>query len=93
MKTKQFEEDNSPVQIKNIIAYRFSENEIDTLNTVEDNFWVSKISNYSTNGFIGSRYPENCGKKSMYSEKYYLYSSPGNFYIKYIKDLGTEVQH
>jgi hypothetical protein len=80
--TGKFTEETTPLTIKNIISYRFDENGHEN-NTIENNFWVSEISNYPLKSFLGRRYSEYCGEKAQELERYYLFSSANRFYIRY----------
>ena len=84
IKTGKFNQETTPLTIKNILSYRFDENDMEN-NTVENNFWVSEISNYPLKSFLGKRYPEYCEEKAQELERYYLFSSANRFYIRYTK--------
>jgi hypothetical protein len=44
--------------------------------SIKTNFWVSEITNYPETKFTESRYPEFCGEKSKFQQKYFLFDGP-----------------
>ena len=93
IESKKFDKENTPLNIKNIITYSFDENNSNSLKEIENNFWVSEISNYNSTEFYKVKYPEYCGEKSQYLKRYYLFYKPNRFYIKYSKGSSTELKH
>ncbi|MGD9555454.1 MAG: hypothetical protein AB7V25_00380 [Mangrovibacterium sp.] len=88
IKAVKFTEGTTPLTIKNILSYRFDENDKEN-HVIENNFWISEISNYSLKSFLGKRYPEYCGEKAQEIERYYLFSGANKFYIRYTKQTSS----
>lgn len=91
--TKRFNQNNTPLTIKNIISYGSDENPGDSFKTIESNFWVTEIANYPEPEFTESKYPEYCGEKSKYQQKYFLFDGPDRFYISYKKGPTEDFDH
>jgi len=84
IKSKNFTKSNSPIIFSNIISYKLAQSEI--LNKVQNEFFVSEITNLPESEMYSSRYEENCGKRSYYKSNYFTEQSPNKFYIKYFSD-------
>jgi len=91
--TKRFGVNSTPLTIKNIISYGFAETNSDSYKSIETDFWVSEIANYPEPEFTESKYPEYCGEKSKYQQKYFLFDGPDRFYISYKKSTTEEFEH
>lgn len=91
--TKRFNQNNTPLTIKNIISYGSDENPGGSFKTIESNFWVTEIANYPEPEFTESKYPEFCGEKSKYQQEYFLFDGPDRFYIMYKKSTTEEFDH
>jgi hypothetical protein len=81
VKTKTFSKSESPFVFSNRIAYSFTKT--DSLVRVENEFYVSEISNNPESLFIEYKYDEFCGQKNMVISKHYRMYSPSTFYVKY----------
>jgi hypothetical protein len=84
IKTKTYTAEKSPIVFSNRITYEINGNS----KLVENEFFVSEITNYPESEFFESKYVEYCGQKSSYSTKYYKFYDIDKFYIKYNK--GTD---
>jgi hypothetical protein len=91
--TKRFGINSTPLTIKNIISYGFAETNSDSYKSIETDFWVSEITNYPEPEFTERKYPEYCGEKSRYQQKYFLLDSPDRFYISYKKGTNETFKH
>lgn len=86
--TQNFSASNSPIVFKNLIKYRI--NNQDMFQTIENNFYVSAITNYPEKEFIDERNKEFCGEKEQTKGRYYVKYSPDRFYIKYEKPKSSK---
>jgi len=86
IKTISFNESDSPLIFSNRINYSLS-NSAESI-SLENTFYVSEITNYSTNDMFEYKYDEYCGQKSIEKTKYFKEYGPDKFYIKYSK--GTD---
>ncbi len=94
IKTITFNKENSPLKIKNIIAYSYNENiSKENIRYINNKFWVKEITNYPYGDFYISKQPEFCGEKSLNSKEYFKFFSTNNFFIKYIKDYDYQFKH
>lgn len=84
-KTKAYSIKQSPIIFSNIITYAAKGKEI----TVENEFYVSEITNYPATEFFEYKYDEYCGKKSDSKIKYYKFYDTDKFYIQYGKGEDT----
>lgn len=84
IKTKSYTEEKSPIVFSNRITYEINGNS----KLVENDFFVSEITNYPESEFFEWKYDEYCGQKSSGSTKYYKFYDIDKFYIKYNK--GTD---
>ncbi len=82
LKSKSFTKSSSPIIFSNIISYNLAQS--DTQNKIQNEFFVSEITNLPESEMYSSRYDEYCGKKSSFKSKYFAEQSPNNFYIRYI---------
>lgn len=76
-----FNKDNTPLTFGNKIAYSVGTSE--DLIRVDNTFYVSKISNYSSNEITKLEYEEDCGKKTMNQVRVFKEYGPNQFYIEY----------
>lgn len=83
VKSKSFSKSQSPFVFSNRIAYFFDKP--DNLIKLENEFYVSEISNFPENEILESKHEEYCGQKSMTMKKYFKNVSADKFYIKYSK--------
>lgn len=81
VKSKNFTKSSSPIIFSNIISYKLAQSE--TQNKVQNEFFVSEITNLPESEMYASRYEEYCGKKNSIKTKYALKQSPDNFFIQY----------
>ena len=81
IKAKSFTKSNSPIVFSNRLAYKISQNE--NLVKVENEFFVSEITNLPQNEMFVSKYEEICGKKSNLPMKISKEKAPNKFYIQY----------
>jgi hypothetical protein len=84
IKTKSYSAEKSPIVFSNRITYEINGNS----KLVENEFFVSEITNYPESEFFESKYDEYCGQKSSYQTKYYKFYDIDKFYMKYNK--GTD---
>lgn len=78
--TIEFTMDNSPLIFGNLISY--SLNRDDKLIEIENNFYVSQISNFDSKNIIETINKDEKGK-FIKPIRYFKESSPDKFYIKY----------
>ncbi len=93
VKTLRFTKENSPIVYGNRIEYKIGQT--GKTITLENNFFVSEITNYPESEIIESKRETNCGKESinLYLLKdYFKNVSPDKFYISYVFD-GSEWEH
>ena len=81
IKTKSYTAEQSPIVFSNRITYEINGNS----KLVENEFFVSEITNYPESEFFEYRYDEYCGQKSASKTKYYKFYDIDKFYLKYIK--------
>lgn len=89
--TKSYSEANSPFVFGNLLAYSVGEEEI--LRQIENQFYVSAITNYPEKEFVNTEKEEFCGDKGHNEIKHFKESSPDSFYIQYTKKDGDPFQH
>jgi hypothetical protein len=83
IKTQNFDAGKTPLAIKNIISYSFNKS-LDSLDRIENAFYISAITNYPKSEIIDSRFSEYCGKKSTsLHQEYFLKSSSKMFFLRY----------
>ncbi|MEA3505579.1 MAG: hypothetical protein U9R32_10365 [Bacteroidota bacterium] len=85
IKTKSYSIEQSPIIFSNIITYETKGERI----SVENEFYVSEITNYPATEFFEYKYDEYCGQESMSKTKYYKLYDTDKFYIKYSKGQDT----
>ena len=85
IKTKAYTEEKSPIVFSNRITYEINGNS----KLVENEFFVSEITNYPESEFFESKYDEYCGQKISVQTKYYKFYDVGKFYVKYNKETFT----
>ncbi len=75
-----YNESNSPLKLKNRIAYSFQKSD-DSLKFIENNFWLSNITNYSEKTALEKRKKYyNCSKN--YTNVYYFKIGGPNLFFK-----------
>lgn len=79
--TEKFTETNSPLLFTNRILYRVGESPAPL--TVENNFYVSEITNYPENELIYSEYESFCEKTGSNWKYHFEVSAPDMFYLEY----------
>jgi hypothetical protein len=81
IKTVTYTEERSPIVFSNRITYELKGKS----KLVENEFFVSGITNYPASEFFESKYEEFCGQKGSYQTKYYKFYDIDKFYTKYNK--------
>jgi hypothetical protein len=81
---KDFTESTTPYTFGNKIAYTLGQSE--KIIRIENNFFVSEISNSPEKAVIIKKEETFCDEKSGDKTEYFTNSSPNEFYIHYIKD-------
>lgn len=81
VKSKNFSKSSSPIIFSNIITYKIAQSE--TQNKVQNEFYVSEITNLPESEMYSSKYEEYCGKKNTLKTKYAVKQSPDLFFIQY----------
>lgn len=84
IKTKSFSKEESPFIFSNRIAYTVGSS--NDLIKFENEFYITEISNYPERAITGLIKEEICGQKTDAKNKYFKYSSPSSFYIKYRRE-------
>lgn len=79
---------NSPLTFGNKITYSIGKNE--EVVRVNNEFYVSKISNYSELDFIRMEYVEECGKKTYEQVRVFNETGPNQFFISYLPNDGKK---
>ena len=79
IKTLNYSKDNTPFSFYNLITYSTTK---DTLR-IENKFFVSEITNYTTSQILKSIDTSYCGKKLEFPIKKFKDVTPDKFYIKY----------
>ena len=85
-----FNKDNTPLAFGNRIAY--SKGDAKELVRVNNDFYVSKISNYSMMDITTSQEEKECGKRTGYRIRVFKESGPNQFFIRYSL-YDTEKKH
>lgn len=83
IKAKVFSKEQSPLVFSNRIAYAVGQT--DNLIKLENEFYVTEISNYPEKEVLEYRFDEFCGQKSLTKKAYFLNAAADKFYIKYYK--------
>lgn len=81
--TAHFSKQNSPFVFSNRLSYRIGE--ADNLVHLENNFYVSAITNYPKSELITSKPETFCGEESAVTHPVIIGRAPNKFYIKYAK--------
>lgn len=81
IKSKSYTAEKSPIVFSNRITYEINGNS----KLVENDFFVSEITNYPESEFFELKYKEYCGQKSSSQFRYYRFYDIDKFYIKYSK--------
>ncbi len=85
IKTLSFTKENSPIVYSNRIEYKVGQ--AGKIIKLENNFFVSEITNYPKSEIIESKRDTNCGQVSVSQyllTEYFKNVSPDKFYISYI---------
>lgn len=89
--TIHYSETNSPFVFGNLIAISIGEEK--ALRKINNQFFVSAITNYPETELIRKDKVEFCGDKGNHLMKHFKESSPDAFYIKYTKKQGDYLNH
>lgn len=81
-----FNIDNTPLTFGNRIAYSVADNE--ELIRISNEFYVSKIANYSSFDITRLEYIEECGRQTQSQVRVFKESGPNQFYIRYLMNGG-----
>ena len=81
IKPKSFTKSNSPIVFSNRLLYKIGQNE--KLIKVENEFFVSEITNLPKSEMFVTKYEEFCGKKSNFPTEISKENAPNKFYIEY----------
>lgn len=81
VKSKNFSKATSPIIFSNNLTYQLAQSE--AKNKVQNEFYVSEITNLPESEMYSSTFEEYCGKKSLIKTKFALKQSPDNFFIQY----------
>lgn len=84
IRTISYTVEKSPIVFSNRITYKINGDS----RLIENEFFVSEITNYPETEFIESKYDEYCGQKSAYQTEYHKFYGASKFYVKY--DKGTD---
>lgn len=79
IKTKKYTLEQSPVVFGNIVTYKINNQYV----RVNNEFYISEITNYPYTEFFESKYEENCGVRSRVPVRYYKYYNTNRFFIRY----------
>jgi hypothetical protein len=82
-KTIKLTKTESPMVFSNRLSYSFGRN--DVLIKVQNEFYVSEITNYPEREMYTKQYEESCGKRSLKPVLYFSHESADKFYLKYTK--------
>lgn len=89
--TVSFNKTNSPIIFSNRISYSL-ENSPELIE-IENNFYVSEITNYPENKMFDYKDEEFCGEETLDNVKYSTKQAPNKFYIKYPRDNYSNLEH
>lgn len=81
IKSVSFNKSNSPIEFSNRISYSL-ENSTELVE-IENNFYVSEITNYPENEMYDYKDEEFCGQTNANEIKYSKEQAPNKFYLKY----------
>lgn len=91
IKTVKFNNENSPLKFSNRVTYTFSSGTKAGLKKrINNEFFVSEITNFPKAEFIDYKYLEFCGEKEGSSTLYYNERSPDKFFVRYSKTGSTD---
>ena len=79
IETKLFDAEKTPLSFSNRLTYELS----GVVVRVNNDFYVSSVTNCSYDEFYDVGYMSTCGKKNSYQEKFFKYYSPSKFYVEY----------
>jgi hypothetical protein len=82
-KTIKLTKAESPMVFSNRLSYSFGRN--DVLIKVQNEFYVSEITNYPEREMFTKQYDEFCGKRNLKPSLYFSHESADKFYLKYTK--------
>jgi hypothetical protein len=85
--SSEFTSENSPYVYRNRISYSFDE-KCTTIKTLENLFFVKRITNYPENEFIKYESVKFCSDSSSFSTEVYPFYKPSSFYFKYKLEAG-----
>jgi len=88
IKPRTYTKSNSPLVFSNRMTYIPANTMIPA--KIENEFYVSEITNVPESKMVGTRYDVFCGEKSSVEVSYFKNASPDQFYIKYVKDKTTD---
>ena len=77
-----FDKDGSPYKFGNVISYSMGNSEEKT--QINNEFYVSQITNYSHNSIVKYEYKVVCGKQTYIGNEVFKESGPDKFFIKYV---------
>ncbi|WP_321481306.1 hypothetical protein [uncultured Bacteroides sp.] len=78
----KFDKESTPLKFRNRISYSFNKDGNSTKN-IDNQFWLSDITNYSQKGATKIEKIKNCKTKLEQSIKVFTISAPNKFYITY----------
>lgn len=81
--TKYFSKSDSPLVFSNRITYSIGDSS--TYKTIENEFYISEVTNYPESEVFEMKYKEYCNQKSMVQSKSFKNRAADMFYIKYLK--------
>jgi hypothetical protein len=84
IKTAKFSKDDTPFAFSNRIVYSIGTDK--TPITIDNQFYVSEITNYFITMIIERRKNEFCGEQLMTINSYFTNATPDKFYIQYKKN-------
>ena len=79
IETKLFDAEKTPLSFSNRLTYELS----GVVVRVNNDFYVSSVTNCSYDEFYDVGYMSTCGKKNSYPTKTFKYYSPSKFYVEY----------
>lgn len=80
---KIFSKENTPLTFANRLAYHVGNNE--QLFYIQNNFWVSRLTNYNGNFINENVTVDNCAGNTSTNLKFNTQESPTRFYNTYLK--------
>lgn len=83
--TVKFVGTNSPIQFGNRLTYQIKD--VAEAVRIENEFYVSEITNYPASKFFGRKYDEFCGEKAQSTRSYFEYEAADRFYNVYVKKV------